>query len=62
MENKNITFCGCKTFRKTALNLIKALLVLIKKGEGSGLTPKYAEYWKVKREIKCGKNYRNNTM
>ena len=49
MENKNITFCGCKTFRKTALSLIKTLLVLIKKGEGSGLTPKYTEYWKVKR-------------
>ena len=29
------------------MSLIKVLLVLIKKGEDSGLTPKYTEYQKV---------------
>ena len=50
MENKNMirTFCGCEPSKKTTLSLIKILLVLIKKREGSGLTPKYAEYQKIK--------------
>ena len=50
MENKNIIrTCGCKPSKKTTLGLIKILPVLIKKREGSGLTPKYAEYQKVKK-------------
>ena len=51
MENKNMirTFCGCEPSKKTTLSLIKILLVLIKKREGSGLTSKYTEYQKVKK-------------
>ena len=51
MENKNMirNFCGCKPSKKTTLSLIKILLVIIKRREGFGLTPKYTEYQKVKR-------------
>ena len=45
------TFCGCEPSKKTTLSLIKILLVLIKKREGSGLTPKYTEYQKIKRYV-----------
>ena len=41
------TFCGCKLSKKATLSLIKILLFLIKKREGSGLIPKYTEYQKV---------------
>ena len=49
MEDKNMikTFCGCKLSKKATLSLIKILLFLIKKREGSGLIPKYTEYQKV---------------
>ena len=43
------TFFGCNTSKKSTLILNKILLVLIKKREGSGLTPKYTEFQKVKR-------------
>ena len=50
MENKNIikTFCGYKPSKKNTLNLMKVLLVLIKKRRDTGWTPKYAEYQMAK--------------
>ena len=46
-ENKNIkTFCGCKPSKKTILNLIKILLVVIKKHGASGLTSRHIGYQK----------------
>ena len=41
------TFCGCKLSKKATLSLIKILLFLIKKREGSGLILIYTEYQKV---------------
>ena len=38
-----------QTFQTKKLDLIKILLVLIKKRGGSGLTPQYTEYQKVER-------------
>ena len=52
MENKNMIEHSAAvnlSKKKATLSLIKMLLVLIKKSEGSGLTPKYKEYQKVKR-------------
>ena len=49
------TFCGCKLSKKATLSLIKILLFLIKKREGSGLTPKYTEYQKAKKVQKSNK-------
>ena len=57
MEDKNVikTFCGCKPSKKTTVSLIKILLFLIKKREGSGLIPKYTEYQKVIRKCEIYK-------
>ena len=51
MEKKNLikTFSGCKPSKKTTLSIISILVMLIKKREGSGLTPKYTEYQKVNK-------------
>ena len=49
------TFCGCKLSKKATLSLIKILLFLIKKREGSGLIPKYTEYQKVIRKCEIYK-------
>ena len=57
MEDKNVikTFCGCKPSKKRTVSLIKILLFLIKKREGSGLIPKYTEYQKVIRKCEIYK-------
>ena len=59
MENKNVirTFCCCKLI----LNLIRVLPVYLKKYRGTGWTPTYTKYQKIKRWINCGENCSINT-
>ena len=52
MENKNMirTFCGCKPSKKKKnIEPHQNFTGSYKKCEGSGLTPKFAKYQKVKR-------------
>ena len=52
MENKNMirTFCGCKPWKKkNNVEPQQNFTGSYKKCEGSGLTPKFAKYQKVKR-------------
>ena len=54
------TFCGCTPSQKKILNLIRVLLVHIKKHRHTGWTSRYTKYQKIKRQINCGKNYSIN--
>ena len=50
MENENmIALCGCKPFNKKNIEPQQNFTGSYKKWEGSGLTPKFTKYQKVKR-------------
>ena len=56
MENKNITFCGCKPKKKKTSSLMKILLALMKKAYRYWMNFKIHKILKVRKVNKFWQN------